>query len=69
MKSAVSVADHEVFRRSLVSPEKIGHIDDDLAADPVIDHLPAQRGKGQVNRLLGILDQLDRSNPNRRCGR
>lgn len=39
---------------------------DDAAADPIHDHRPQSRPKHKVNRVLGILDELDRENSNRR---
>jgi hypothetical protein len=37
---------------------------DEAAADPIHDHRPQSRPKGKVNRLLSILDDLEK--PNRR---
>jgi hypothetical protein len=41
---------------------------DELAADPIHDHRPQAAPKHKINRVLGILDQLDRENTNRRFG-
>jgi hypothetical protein len=75
-KIRFSVNEHESWRKSISNqPLEIhGLLDDEdiedlLDSDPILDRLPAQRRKGQVSRLLDILDQLDRSKPNRGCSR
>ena len=39
---------------------------DEAAADPIHDHRPYQAPGHKVNRVLGILDQLDRANSHQR---
>lgn len=58
---------HQRFRESTNRPtEHFGEIDQEVGADPIHDHRPRSAPKHKVNRVLGILDQLDRENSNRR---
>lgn len=34
---------------------------DELSSDPLLDHLPATKSKGEASRLLGLLDSLSPS--------
>jgi hypothetical protein len=58
----VSVADHEKFRRTLTCPppppKPPFDVIDELAADPILDRLPAVRGGSEVGRLLAVIDSL-----------
>jgi hypothetical protein len=56
----VSVDDHHAFRNGIDkhlvdSCDEIDH----LAAEPVLDRLPARRAEGEVSRVLDILDRLE----------
>ena len=64
-KRWVSVDDHQHFRKSVATPPPVDEIDQALA-DPLHDHRPRSAPRHKVNRVLGILDQLDRENSNRR---
>jgi hypothetical protein len=46
--------------------DELDRAEDELAADPIIDRAPQTRAKHKTNRVLSILDELDR-NSNRRC--
>ena len=67
----VSKSDHENFHRDLdalhglLRPHDFDDIEE-AVADPILDHIPQRRHKGSTNRVLSILDQLDRENSNRR---
>ena len=50
----VSVAGHHEFREEL----RAATDDDDLQADPILDHAPSVRSKVDADRLLSILDEL-----------
>ena len=50
----VSVAGHHEFREGLRGSTD----DDDLQADPILDHAPSVRSKVDADRLLSILDEL-----------
>jgi len=39
---------------------------DAAAADPIHDHTPSRAPGYKINRVLGILDQLEKENSNRR---
>jgi hypothetical protein len=60
----VSIEEHRQFREAIATPEPFDAIDD-AAADPIHDHAPRRASHGKVNRVLSILDQLDRDS-NRR---
>jgi hypothetical protein len=51
---------------SLLTSADLDEIDE-AVADPIHDHAPQVAPKHKVNKVLGILDQLDRENSNRRC--
>jgi hypothetical protein len=61
-KRTVSIADHHKFRRSISDPapppEPPFDEIDELAADPVHDHLPAISSKGKTARMMRLLDGL-----------
>lgn len=69
-KARASVADHEHFLKSISTDHRgVDEIDravEELAADPIHDHAPAYQSKHKVNRVLSILDELDRGTTNRR---
>ena len=65
MKRKISINDHAQFLSLLMRESDFDEIDE-LAADPIHDHRPQSAPKHQVNRVLDILDQLDRENSNRR---
>ncbi len=50
-----AVDDHMTFRESIARPS-FDVID--VAADPILDRLPAIRGKDETQRVLRILDSL-----------
>jgi hypothetical protein len=60
----VTVNDHQQFREAIATPKPCDAIDE-AAADPIHDHAPRRASHGKVNRVLGILDQLERES-NRR---
>lgn len=65
----LSVGHHDQLRRemlgALLDEHDYDEIDYEAAADPIHDHRPQSAPGHKVNRVLGILDQLDR-NTNRR---
>jgi hypothetical protein len=60
----VTIDDHQQFREAIATPKPCDAIDE-AAADPIHDHAPRRASHGKVNRVLGILDQLERES-NRR---
>ncbi len=70
-RRTVTVEEHLHFQRSIVTDSQgRDEIDqaggDDAAADPILDRIPQHRAKHKVRGVLGILDQLDKANTNRR---
>jgi hypothetical protein len=61
-QKTVTVSDHERFRRSISDPAPpppiFDEIDEYVAADPILDHPPAKKGRSEIDRLMDILDQL-----------
>jgi hypothetical protein len=60
----ITIDDHASFRQSITTPKPFDAIDE-AAADPIHDHAPRRASHGKVNRVLSILDQLERES-NRR---
>ena len=59
MSRRLTVADHQAWRASIASTP--GEIDrEDLDLDPEAETPPARRPKRAVNRVLALLDELDR---------
>jgi len=58
-RERVTVATQEAFRESITppAPEPYDEIDE-LAADPVFDHIPQRRNSRGTSRLFAILDEL-----------
>jgi hypothetical protein len=58
----ISGNDHEKFRRSISNPAPpppiFDEIDEYVAANPVLDHPPAKKGRIEIDRLMDVLDQL-----------
>jgi hypothetical protein len=69
----LTVQQHDAIRRELLSGLVTDHDFDDIdieaAADPIHDHRPQSAPKHRANRVLGILDQLEKENVNRRFTR
>jgi hypothetical protein len=61
----ITVDDHQRFRESIAPPKPFDAIDE-AAADPIHDHAPRRAAGHKVNRVLGILDELEKENTNRR---
>ena len=62
-KQTITVNDHEKFRRAITNPAPppippFDIIDELVAADPILDHPPAKKGRSEIDRLMDILDQL-----------
>jgi hypothetical protein len=59
----ITVNDHIKFRKTLTCPppppKPPFDVIDELAADPILDRLPAVRGGSEVGRLLAVLDNID----------
>lgn len=54
----VTVDAHQAFRETLAPSPAYDPVDE-LAADPVLDRLPAYRSHDERSRLDAILDELD----------
>jgi len=67
MKRKITIDDHQDFRRSLqdmgalVSDDDLDDIDDDLIGDPLVEKYAPRRTDKAANRVLAILDELERS--------
>jgi len=59
-KQIVTIADHDRFHRSIFDPapppEPPFDEIDELAADPIHDHLPAINTRGKTARLMRLLN-------------
>jgi hypothetical protein len=69
----LSIGSHDALRRELLGGlvderdfDDIDHAVDDAQSDPIHDHRPQSAPSRKVRGVLGILDQLDRENSNRR---
>ena len=59
----VSVEHHQEFRRAITNPAPppippFDIIDELVAADPVLDRPPAKKGRSEIDRLMGILNEI-----------
>ncbi len=61
-KPNTTIADQERFRASVFGPPPLPHdfdeIDELVAADPILDHPPAKKGRSEIDRLMGILNEI-----------
>jgi hypothetical protein len=63
-KQTITVNDHEKFRRAITNPAPppippFDIIDELVAADPILDHPPAKKGRSEIDRLMDILDTIE----------
>lgn len=65
-RRTVSVADQEAFQRSICKPRDIdpidAELDDGIQVDPYNGDPPSKRKDSELNRVLSILDSLERGN-------
>ena len=68
----LTINEHDIIRRELLAGLMRDHdLDeiDEAVSDPIHDHLPQAAPMRKVRGVLGILDQLDKENINRRFTR
>lgn len=62
----ISIEEHQAWRHAAFPPAHQVNEIDEAMADPIVDHAPMRAPRHKANRVLGILDQLEKENSNRR---